>query len=67
MPLPQNIENSDLASEDQVYLMSSEHEEFGRSQYKSTWHDNYLQWLQLSPIANFQFTGLVVFLQKNMF
>ena len=40
-----NIENSDLASEDQVYLKSSEREEFGRSQYKSSWHEEYLDWI----------------------
>ena len=41
----QNIENSDLAREDQVYLWSSEREEFGRSQYKSSCYDDYLKWV----------------------
>jgi len=43
MPEQQNIENSDLAREDQVYLWSSEREEFVRSQYKFSWHDDYLK------------------------
>lgn len=45
MPETQNTENSDLASENQVYLKFSECEEFGRSQYKSSWRDEYLKWI----------------------
>ena len=36
MPERQNIENSDLASETQVYLEFSEHEELWQSQYSLT-------------------------------
>jgi len=61
MPKQQNIENSNLAREDQVYLKSSEREEFGRSQYKSVWHDDYLKWV--CAFANAQ--GGRIYIGKN--
>ena len=45
MPEHQNVENSDLASKNQVHLKFFEREEFGQSQYKSNWHEEYLDWI----------------------